>query len=180
MMKNTHYIAMFALILVLISSCSRRIIIPPGQEIRHSDSIVHDSISYIEKPIQIPVVIQADSSVLEALFGCDSLNNVFIKRINDLVTKGVRVEYIFKDNTLTYRTRRDSLQTVVWALEKELKTRSSITVRDSIYIEKAPEIFFQNSKFARFSIWWFFGSLVVALIYLIFKLRLWRLVGVST
>jgi len=174
-MRSILKIAILCLAIVL-AGCSKKIIIPPGQEVHHSDSSRTDSISYIEKPIPLPVVVQADSTMLEALFGCDSLNQVFIKRINEIVSKGPRTEIIFKDNTLYYRTNRDSLQTVVWALEKELKQRTTTIVHDSIYIEKAPVIIYQNNKFAKFSIWWFFGSCVVVLIYLIVKLRLWRLI----
>jgi len=177
-MNLTRKLIILCLLLVVIG-CTKRIVIPPGQEITTTDTTTTDSVIHIEKVIPIPVVIKADSSIWEAYFGCDSMNNVYIERIHELATKGVRTEYVFKNNTLYYKTNRDSLQATVWALEKEITKIHNQSIKKDKYVEKPPEIFFQNTKFAKFCIWWFFGSCVALVIYLCIKLRIWRLFGLA-
>jgi hypothetical protein len=62
----------------------------------HSKTIVKERL--------VPVTVPADSSMLTALFRCDSLNHVRLAKINELKSMGMQSKVIFKNGKLVYRT----------------------------------------------------------------------------
>jgi len=72
----------------------------PRQAIREVP--VQERIKEVDK--LVPVYIPADSAVLTALLECDSLNNVQIKELNELKSKGVESKISLSENRIVYKT----------------------------------------------------------------------------
>lgn len=93
----------FLIILMLLSSCSRRLL--PIESVR--DSIVERKV--IEKVRDTAVIFYPDSSLIEALLECDSLRRVQIKQITTLASgKNLLPPTIsIKDNIISARAHTD-------------------------------------------------------------------------
>lgn len=50
-----------------------------------------------------PVVLPADSSMMRALFECDSTGKVILRDYNELKSKGIETNVIYRDGELRYR-----------------------------------------------------------------------------
>jgi hypothetical protein len=72
---------------------------PPDTIRETSVQTIHDTTTWIE----------ADSFALNALFYCDSTNNVLIKTLNEYKSKGVVTKIIYKNNTLQITLATDSI-----------------------------------------------------------------------
>jgi len=134
-----------------------------------ADTIIKDSIIFDQRVIVDTLVIPADSSMLEILFGCDSLNRVYVRALNERSSQSVITRWKFSDNTLYYTTSRDSLEKIITSLETRIKEYSSTRI-----VQK-PVTITNNSKFAHFALWWFWISCMVVLAYLAIKFKVWKL-----
>jgi hypothetical protein len=134
-----------------------------------ADTIIKDSIIFDQRVIIDTLVIPSDSSLLEILFGCDSLNRVYVRSLNERSNTSVKTEWKFRDNTLYYATSRDSLQKIITSLETRIKEYSNTRI-----VQK-PVTLTKNSKFAVFALWWFWISCLTVLAYLAIKFKVWRL-----
>lgn len=159
-MKNRLIYIGAILILLSFFSCSDQII-PGGTEITRRDSVRSDSSDYKEQLQKTKITRPGDSSSFRVVFGCDSLKNAFIKQIEDLKSRGVITEFVFKDNTLYFSTMREQLEDSVMTLQTKLRVVSNKSVREYVYVQKPPIILVQNSKFAKFCTWWFIVTVAV-------------------
>jgi hypothetical protein len=85
--------------IVFVSGC--RTVQPATPVAKATDSIV-----YVET--LVPVPIDADSAMFEALFECDSTNKVIMKELSETKTKRVNSTSVFKPGktaSLIYRTQ---------------------------------------------------------------------------
>lgn len=53
----------------------------------------------------VPVYLKPDSSYLQMLFECDSLNKVFLREMSEQKTENVQTEFSLTNNRLTYKTK---------------------------------------------------------------------------
>lgn len=53
----------------------------------------------------VPVYLKPDSSYLQMLFECDSLNEVFLREMSEQKTENVQSEFSLTNNRLTYKTK---------------------------------------------------------------------------
>jgi hypothetical protein len=51
------------------------------------------------------IVLPQDSSLLEALFFCDSTNSVMLKELNEQKTNNISSDFNLKEGKLTYKTK---------------------------------------------------------------------------
>lgn len=88
----------------------------------------------------VPVPVPADSSLLTALFACDSLNNVYLKEITETKGKGIESSVSFENGQFSYKTKTP--QDTIY-----------IPVTDSIFITEVPitiEVPVETNKL----LWW--------------------------
>lgn len=52
----------------------------------------------------VPVPVPGDSSLLTALFACDSLNNVYLMQMSEQKGKRMQSDLLFENNRLSYKT----------------------------------------------------------------------------
>lgn len=82
------------LIAVTLFSCNRKTL--PQQVPVKSTEVIKERL--------VPVPVQGDSSLLSALFACDSLNNVYLYALSEQKGKRVETETKFENNRLVYKT----------------------------------------------------------------------------
>jgi len=142
---------LFALAVLLLAGCSKKL--QPQSETTIRERLV-------------PIFLPGDSSSLKLLFGCDSMNQVYLKEITELKGKRVSTELKVKGDSIIYRTKYRS-DTVF------------VPVRDTTYIERpvpeqAPHEC-RPSGFQYFLIWSggiFILAIMAALAYKLIKSRL--------
>lgn len=54
----------------------------------------------------VPYTVPADSAAIIARLACDSLNNVYVREINELKSKGIETDLKLNDNTLIYVVKK--------------------------------------------------------------------------
>ena len=89
-MKNV----LILLIAITLFSCNRKTL--PQQVPVKSTELVRERL--------VPVSVPGDSSLLSALFACDSLNNVYLLALSEQKGKRVETETKFENNRLVYKT----------------------------------------------------------------------------
>lgn len=96
-MKN----ALILLIAIALFSCNRQTL--PQQVPVKSTELIRERL--------VPVPVPGDSSLLTALFACDSLNNVYLKQINEQKGKLISSGTVFENGRLLYKTiyRHDTI-----------------------------------------------------------------------
>ena len=82
------------LIAIALFSCNRQTL--PQQVPVKSTELIRERL--------VPVPAPGDSSLLTALFACDSLNNVYLKQINEQKGKSVMSDVKFENNRMIYKT----------------------------------------------------------------------------
>lgn len=85
---------LFLLIAITLFSCNRKTL--PQQVPVKSTELVRSRL--------VPVPVPGDSSLLSALFACDSLNNVYMKEISERKGKSIETGLTFENNRLIYKT----------------------------------------------------------------------------
>jgi len=83
---------LFLFILVSLFSCRSKQAV---SDVRNYSEIKHDKLTAVSVP--------GDSSTLNALFRCDSLNNVLLVGFREEKSKNIQSSFDFKDNTFTYK-----------------------------------------------------------------------------
>ena len=122
-------------------------------------STMHDSITWI----------QFDTTLFDAIFACDSLNNVLMKQVDEYKTKGVKTKVVFRDNRLQLSMFTDSIA-ILNKIIREHKTHSE-------YIKNPvnDELKRQNEKLEnrmhnrRWLLWYFVVSIAALIAYLFLK-----------
>lgn len=174
-MKTKYFILLILLIIITCTSC--RGIIDAGCRTveKTSDSLVaiRDEKNTIDTS---KYYVAPDSSIFQALFDCDSLNNVRIREINDLKSKGINTEFVFRDNTLYYRTDRDKMEHLIYSLKSELYMLKISKKTEYKFIKQPPVIVIQNSRFAKFAIRGFLLCIIIIAGFSIYKFRIYRLI----
>lgn len=89
------------LIAIALFSCNRKTL--PQQVPVNSTELVRER--------TVPVPVPGDSSLLSALFACDSLNNVYLQAISEQKGKRVESGVKFENSRLLYKTiyRHDTI-----------------------------------------------------------------------
>lgn len=89
-MKNV----LILLIAITLFSCNRKTL--PQQVPVKSTELVRERL--------VPVPVPGDSSLMSALFACDSLNNVYLRAISERKGKSIETGVSFENNRLIYKT----------------------------------------------------------------------------
>jgi len=107
-----------------LAACNPYNYISKHPELFPADSVVitntketHDSI-YFTKP---------DSLAIEMLFECDSNNQVLMRELNEIGSKGIKTKIVFKDNKLQINALVDSLEMLNRTI-KELSTKETTKI----------------------------------------------------
>lgn len=82
------------LIAITLFSCNRKTL--PQQIPVKSTEVIRERL--------VPVPVPGDSSLLSALFACDSLNNVYLRTISEQKGKSIETGLTFENNRLSYKT----------------------------------------------------------------------------
>lgn len=120
---------------------------------------------------RIPYALPADSSVVEALFECDSMNNVRLKELSELKAKGKQSQFSFNNGAFKYRL--NSPPDTIYVPGKD-----SIIEREvPVYIPSDPEIIYKQTQMEVVFGWFgkiFMGLLGIGVIYCIIRWKLKR------
>lgn len=135
----------------LIISCTRKAAlqtIPLNNEITVKDHLY-------------PVAIAPDSSYIQLLLACDSLNQVYLKEITESKGKKVETSFSLKDNKLQYKAKfiHDTLY---------VRGKDSI-VRSEIPVPVSTPVFINQLKWWQKTLMWAGGVLLVYVMYLVLK-----------
>jgi hypothetical protein len=95
-----------SLLVILFIACNPCRYVARHQECFLPDTIRETSVQTIH---DTTTWIEADSFALNALFYCDSTNNVLIKMLNEYKSKGVVTKIVYKNNTLQISLATDSI-----------------------------------------------------------------------
>lgn len=119
----------------------------------------------------VPYAIPADSSTIEALFECDSLNNVRLKELSEMKAKGKQSLFSFNNGAFKYRL--NSPTDTIYVPGKD-----SIIEREvPVYIPSEPEIIYKQTQMETVFGWFgkiFMGLLGFGVIYCIIRWKLKR------
>lgn len=121
----------------------------------------------------IPYALPADSSSVEALFECDSLNKVQLKEISELKAKGLRSRFSFDNGAFKYNLNQ-STDTIY------IPAKDSIVEREipvPVYIPAEPIIIYKQTQFEAVCGWFgkiFMGLLGIGGIYFLIRWKLKR------
>jgi hypothetical protein len=118
--------------LIVISGCSRK-----SLPLMKSSTVVTERL--------IPVPIPADSSLLTALFACDSLNNVYLKALSEVKGNNIKSFIELSNGQFQYKTKymHDTLY---------VKTKDSLVYKD-IPVPAPYEVEKRLSGFQLFLVW---------------------------
>lgn len=143
------------LLLIITFSCSERFYCKRCPEKQDSTiTIVKDTTIFV--PVQTP----KDSSMVKVLLKCDSLNNIYLYRIDSITGVKSKVKIVLKDNYLTAECVCDTATIMAKVKQQIIKTTHYKT-----------KIQYKRTSFDHFTRWWFFISLAMflALAYITFK-----------
>lgn len=80
----------------------------------------------------VPVAVPGDSTLLRAVFECDSLNNVILKQLDERKSKNMQSGFLFTNGKLNYKA--------------ETKPDTVYIPSDTIYLEKEIPVFKEIEK----------------------------------
>ncbi len=128
-------------------------------------------VQYKERVVErlVPIEMPGDSSAIQALFECDSLNNVIMKELTEEKTKRVESKVSFSDGLLSYKT-------IVKRDKAYLPSKDSIVYQEVPVEVPVPVEVNKLTKWQKMQInagRLFLTLLVAALIYFGFKYRTW-------
>jgi len=110
------------------------------------------------------VIVQSDSAAIEALFECDSLNQVVMRRLSVESGRKLHPEVVFRDQVLTVSMPVDSE-----AVYFELRDRYTYRI-DTVYIERPVKKEVSKTSFFSFRLrWWMKLVMAFSIIILISK-----------
>lgn len=164
-MKTLKYFSLLIFIISLISCNPCKYVakhpecFPPDSVHETSTSSVRDSVTWL----------QLDTSLFDAIFECDSMNNVLIKEVNEYKSKGVKTRVVFKDNHLQLSMFTDSIA-ILNKIISEHKT--SVTyVKNPVNdeLKRQATVYKDRLHNRRWLLWYFIGSLVSRAVYLYLK-----------
>jgi hypothetical protein len=134
MLPKSH-LSMALLAAILLVSCRTT------KESTQSSDI--SEYSYVKETV-VPVAVPADSLTLQALFECDSLNNVLMRSLNEKKSSNISSLLSFADGVLSYSavSKPDSIKTV--NVEKGTKYQKTVTINTKTI----------ETKYLRGFLWW--------------------------
>jgi hypothetical protein len=105
-MKTKQILVISAITILFLISCN-----PCRYVSKHQECFQADSILITNTVIQTDSIrfTEPDTMALSLLFECDSNNNVLMRELKDVSSKGIQTEVIFKDNRLDVSGFVDSI-----------------------------------------------------------------------
>lgn len=147
-MKKLILLAMLA----LMFSCSRKSVpqLPPVV----NNTTVQDKLT--------PMALAPDSSYVQMLLACDSLNQVYLKEITEYKGKRVETSISLKNNELQYKTKfiRDTIY---------LPSRDSIVVR-TVPVAVATPVYINELSWWQEFLMWAGAAMLLYIAYRVTKL----------
>lgn len=134
-------------------------------------------IQYKEKIVErlISVKINGDSLKLRALFECDSLNQVVLKKTSEQKSKGIESQFVFNDGQLDYSAKA-KIDTI-YLPSKEITIEKEVPIRVEIPIEVNKLTKLQDFQIIGFRI---LASLITLFIaYKIFWAKIKLIIGIK-
>lgn len=136
------------LLVIITSSCSEKFYCKRCPEKQDSTiTIIKDT------TILVPVQLPKDSSMIKVLLKCDSLNNVYLYRVDSLTGLKSKIRIVLKNNYLTTECICDTA-TILKHVKQ--KTIEKIVFKTNVQ--------FKKTSFDNFTNWWFFISIIVFLL----------------
>jgi preprotein translocase subunit SecF len=120
--KNMKLLSLI-LLTILIASCNPCRYVARHQECFPPDSITSTSTESVKDSSQKE---PPDSSIFEALFECDSLNNALMKEVNEVKSQGVQTQIVYRDNKIYIRTSTPGKETKIRTVIKTVTVKEKI------------------------------------------------------
>ncbi len=155
------------LLCALLVSCNPCKYVARHQECFLPDTIreiniqtVHDSVTWI----------MGDTSLFNAWFACDSMNNVIMKDLTEYKSKGVKSKIVFTDNHLQLSFLTDSIA-VLNKIIKSTKTHTEY-IKNPVNAELQKECLktVKRLQNQRWLWWWFIASVIALATFIYFKI----------
>lgn len=142
-MKKIKIILTIAFAVISSCACTRRIYVPTVRSTTIIDTLVQTV---------------ADSALVNAVFACDSLNQVYIKQLDQYKGEQAKQKVTFSENKLKIETRWKTKY-----VDRMIAVHDTVTV---VQIQKVDKIVKQIPPF----FWWCFAIAFAALIYIVLKI----------
>lgn len=145
-MKSTNCMiiaTLFFAIILSVTACNRKIFVP-----------VHTTRTIIDTIVQNRV----DSALLDAVFECDSVNNVLIKKMKYSKSQSATQVFEFQDNNLKIKT-----QWRTKIVDRIVEIKDTVTVIQTLKVDK---IIYKTHSF----FWVCFAIALMSVILLIIRL----------
>ena len=158
---------LLALLTVLLFACNPCKYVANHPECFQADTIreteiqtVHDSVTWI----------MGDTTLFEAIFECDSLNNVLMRSLNEYKSKGVQTKIVFRDNRLQLSSFTDSIA-VLNRIISNHKTHSEYIINPVDEKLRNENVKMERKLHNRRWLWWYLIASGIAIIaFLYFKI----------
>jgi hypothetical protein len=111
-----------------------------------------------------------DTSLFNAWFACDSMNNVIMRDLNEYKSKGVKSKIVFRDNHLQLSFLTDSIA-VLNKIISSSKTHKEY-IKNPVNAELQKQYLKAEKQLhnRRWLLWWFIGSVVAIAAFIYFKI----------
>jgi len=157
---------LFLSVLFAVASCNPCKYVAKHQECFPADTVkeketttVHDTVEWLT----------LDSTAIEALFECDSTNQVLIKELNEHKGKGSKTTIVYRNNRLRISLYTDSIAQLKRIISKEKSTVRYIVNPVNENLKKQTEKL-QNRLANRRWLWWYFiVSLCAMAVYFVLR-----------
>lgn len=131
---------------------------------------VHTKEKVVER--LVPYALPADSTTITALFECDSLNNVQLKELSELKTKGLQSDFSFNNGKLNYQLKQPPDTIYIPAKDSIVERDVPILVpSEPIVVYKQTDMQVVQGWFGKIFMWLLGLGAILGIILLVWKLK---------
>ena len=153
-----------AIILMLVFVAFTLMLFTGCRATKESTSVTVDSTSIVQTVKPDTNKTAPDSTKLHVELGCDSLNRVIIKMLNDKKSEGVSTNFNFDNGVIDYTTKRPEKVFISYPIQKTINRWHSYAKDNTVYVN-------YMTLFQKIFFWIGLGGCVVLLVFLGIKIK---------